>query len=57
MMKTQNVKLFLIKNVEIAKQSHACKGYVNTYNVGILNYFNPEVQLKITEFAIKIKLK
>ena len=32
-------------------------GYSSTYNVGILDYFNPEVQLKDTESAIKNKLK
>ena len=27
------------------------------YNAGILTFFNPELQLKVTEFAIKNKLK
>ena len=29
---------------------------MNTYNVQILNSFNPELQLKVTESAIKNKL-
>ena len=43
------------KNVKITKRSHACKGYSSTYVV-ILNYFNPELQIKDIEFAIKNKL-
>ena len=44
------------KNVKITKRSHACKGSSSTYNVVILNYFNPELQIKDIEFAIKNKL-
>ena len=44
------------KNVKITKQSHVHKGYASTYNVEILNFFNPELQLKDTELAIKNKL-
>ena len=33
------------------------KGYAITYNVEILNFFNPELQLKDTESIIKNKLK
>ena len=44
------------KKVKITKQSHACKGYASTYSVRILNSFNPELQLKDTESAIKNKL-
>ena len=55
-MRTQNVKIFLMKKCIHSKTVSAYKGYASTYNVGILNSFNPEVQLKITEFAIKIKL-
>ena len=36
---------------------HAFKGYASTYNVGILNSFNPKLQLKSTEFAVENKLK
>ena len=31
------------------------KGYVSSYNVEILSYFNPELQLKDTESAIRNK--
>ena len=34
------------KNVEITKRAHAFKGYANSYNVEVLNPFNPELQLK-----------
>ena len=44
------------KNSKIIKRSLFCRGYVITYNVEILNYFNPELQLKDAEFAIKNKL-
>ena len=45
------------KNIKITKREHAFKGSASTYNVEILNYFNPELQLKDTESAIKNKLK
>ena len=45
------------KNVKITKRVHAFKGFVSSYNVEILNSFNPELQLKDTESAIKNKLK
>ena len=41
------------KNVKITKRAHAFNGYASTYNVEILNTFNPELQL---ESAIKSKL-
>ena len=44
------------KNVKITKQSHAFKGYASTYDVEIMNSFNPKLQLKDTESAIKSKL-
>ena len=44
------------KNIQITKQKHAFKGYASTYDVEILNSFNPELQLKDTESAIKSKL-
>ena len=44
------------KNVKITKREHAFKSYASTYNVEILNSFNPELQLKDTESAIKSKL-
>ena len=45
------------KNEKITKRAHALKGYASTYNVGILNSFNPELKFKDIESAIKIKLK
>ena len=44
------------KIVKITKRSRAFKGYASSYNVEILNSFNPELQLKDTESAIKNKL-
>ena len=44
------------KNGKVVKQSHACKGYGSTHSVEILNYFNPELQLKYKESAITSKL-
>ena len=43
------------KDVKITKQEHAFKNYASTYNLEILNSFNPELQLKDTESAIKNK--
>ena len=47
----------MTKNVKIAKEAHAFKGYASSYNVEILNFFNLELHLKYTESAIKIKFK
>ena len=44
------------KNGKVAKQFYACKGYGSTHSVEILNYFNPELQLKDKESAIASKL-
>ena len=44
------------KKKKITKREHAFKGYVSTYNVEILNSFNPELQLKEIESTIKSKL-
>ena len=44
------------KKLKIAKQAHAFKGYASANNVEILNTFNPELQVKDTEFAIKNEL-
>ena len=44
------------KNVKITKRAYAFKGCASTYNVEILNFFNPELQLKDTESAIKSNL-
>ena len=43
------------KNVKITKRAHAFKGFASSCNVEILNSFNPELQLKDTESAIKKK--
>ena len=43
------------KNVKITKQEQW--GYASSYNVEILNSFNPEPQLKNTEFAFINRLK
>ena len=44
------------KNVKIIKRANAFKGYASSSNVEVLNSFNPELQLKDTESAIKRKL-
>ena len=56
MMKQEKLKKFWTKNVKATKWSRAFKGYASTYNVEILNYFNPELQLKDTESPIKNNL-
>ena len=45
------------KKTKITKGSHAYRGYAGTYNVKILNFFNPKLQLKNTESAIRNKVK
>ena len=51
------MKIFLNeKTVNVTKQEHDFKGFESTYNVEILNSFDPELQLKDTESAIKSKL-
>ena len=55
--KRQNVKTLLTKkNAKITKQSHAYKDYGSSYIADILNSFNPELQLKNSESAIRNKL-
>ena len=50
---TEKSKKFLNeKNVKMAKQEHAFKGYASTYNLEILNSFNPELQQIINESDI-----
>ena len=44
------------KNVKITKRAHAFKVYASSYNVKILNSFNPELKLRDTQSAIKCKL-
>ena len=41
--------------MKIAKRALAFKGCTISYNVQILNYFNPELQLKDTESEIKVR--
>ena len=43
--------------MKITKQAHAFKDFASSCNVEILSSFNPELQLKDTESAIKNKLK
>ena len=42
-------------SAKITNQSHS-KGHASTYSVKILNSFNPDIQLKDTEYAIRNKL-
>ena len=49
-------QLFGQKNTKIGKHTHAFKGYASSYNFDILNYFNPELQLKDTESGIRNRL-
>ena len=44
-----------VKVVKITKWKHAFKGYASSYVVEILNSFNPKLQFKDTESAIKNK--
>ena len=43
------------KNAKITNQSHST-GHASTYSIKILNSFNPEIQLKDPEYAIRNKL-
>ena len=46
---TKKSKYFLnAKTVKIKKRRHAFKGFASTYNVEILNSFNPKLKLKFT---------
>ena len=55
---TKKVKIFQTKKtIKIAKREHAFRDFASTYNIEILNSFNPELQLKDTESAIKNMLK
>lgn len=48
---------FLMKqSAKATKQSHAYKAYTTTYNAAVLNSFDPEVQPKNADFAIRNKL-
>ena len=50
-------KILNEKKVKITKWTHGFKGYVSSYNVETLNSFNPKLQLKDSESAIKSKKK
>ena len=52
----KKLNIFKQKNVKITKRWHTFKGFASSFNVEILNSFNPELQLKDTESAIKSKL-
>ena len=54
-MKQQKVKKKKKNSAKITNQSHS-KGHASTYSVKILNSFNPDIQLKDTEYAIRNKL-
>ena len=43
------------KNTNIAKRSHAFKGYIDSHNAEILKSFNLELQLNYTESAVRNK--
>ena len=46
---TMKVKIFFQRKIiKITDREHSFKGYASTYNVEILNSFNPELQLKDT---------
>ena len=54
---TKNSEKFLNeKNVKITKREHAFQGYASTYDVEVLNSFNPELQLKDSESVLKSEL-
>ena len=57
MVKQRKWKILNKNYIKITKRKHACKGFTSTYNVEILSYFNPELQPKNTESAIKNELK
>ena len=46
-----------MKRAKTKKGALAVKDYAHTYKVEILNHFNPELQLKNMDSAIKNKLK
>ena len=47
----------IIKKLKRKKQGHVFKNYACTYNLEILKFFNPELQLKSTNSTIKNNLK
>ena len=55
-MKRQNLENFRQKNEKITKRFHSYKGSTSSYNVDLLHFLNPDVQLKDTISAIRNKL-
>ena len=49
-------KSFKWKKCKNNKKAHAFKGFASSYNLEILNSFNPEQQLKDTESSGRNKL-
>ena len=43
--------------MKITKQARAFEGFASSYNIDILNFFNPKIKLRDTESSIKNKLK
>ena len=56
MIQKSNSFLNYKRKVKITKQAHAFKGFASSYHVEILNYSDPELQLKDTESAINLNL-
>ena len=47
--------MFKQKNVKIKKWEHTFKGFASTYNVKVLNSFEPELHIRDTKPVIKSK--
>ena len=45
------------KTVKIIKRAHTFRSFASSYDVEILNSFNPELELKDTESAIENEMK
>ena len=41
------------KNTKITQRAHGFKDFTSSYDVKIVNSFNPELQLKDAEYAVK----
>ena len=53
---TKKVKIFQTKKCKNNEMKQAFKGFASSYNVEIVNSFNPELLLKNTESVIKSKV-
>ena len=51
-----DTKKWKISKQKNCKNKTVLQGFASTYNVEVLNSFNPQLQLKDAEFAIKCKL-